>query len=133
MGHPNSEAPSPSCCLGILAELREAAGRNLAGTKTATPGVSPRGPTPPPWWSYQGCTPCVSCPPGSTHTGRGATLCPCCPHWHPRLRPPALPSSQQPLPGPALSRGAVPGCVPERRGSGSWSRLLYYKAEQTSK
>lgn len=38
MGHPNSEPPSPSCCLGILAELREAAGRNLAGTKTATPG-----------------------------------------------------------------------------------------------
>lgn len=56
------------------------------------------------------------------------------PGGHPKLGAPALPSSWHPLPSPALSRGAVPSCTPERRGGGAWSRLLYYnKAEQTSK
>lgn len=54
MGHPSREPPSPSCCLGILAGLGEAAGRSFASTKAANPTGTC---TPRPWWSYQGCVP----------------------------------------------------------------------------
>lgn len=50
-------APSLSYNVGILAGLREAAGRNLAGTKAAIPGVSSREPAHLPWWSFAGCMP----------------------------------------------------------------------------